>query len=204
MIVDGAVGQSRCHRANDDVRLNGAPITKPHGELNLFSRFRSYFVMSRERISAGLLMYRFREGQLEVFLAHPGGPIFRKKDYGHWTIPKGEIQLDEELLATAKREFQEEVGLAPDGEFLPLGWIRQKGGKVVHAWAFEGDWSEAQTHVCNTFAMEWPPGSGRFQRFPEIDRVKFFRLPEARERLKDTQHPFLDRLLAALGLAAST
>jgi len=158
--------------------------------------------MSRDRISAGLLMYRTRDGRLEVFLAHPGGPIFRNKDYGHWTIPKGEVQLNEELLNTAKREFEEEVGIKADGEFLPLGWIRQKGGKVVHGWAFEGDWNESHRHVCNTFSMEWPPGSGRFQKFPEVDRVGFFSLREARQKLKDTQHPFLDRLLKALGIGA--
>jgi len=157
-------------------------------------------VMNRERISAGLLMYRFRDGHLEVFLAHPGGPMFRNKDYGHWTIPKGEIQANEELLATARREFHEEVGIEADGEFLPLGWIRQKGGKIVHAWAFQGEWSDQHQHVCNNFTMEWPRGSGRLQPFPEIDRVSFFRLKQAREKLKDTQHPFLDRLVQTLGL----
>ena len=146
-------------------------------------------------------MYRLRDGQVELFLAHPGGPIFRRKDYGHWTIPKGEVQRDEELLDTAKREFEEEVGIKPDGEFLPLGWIRQKGGKIVHAWAFAGEWTDSHQHICNTFTMEWPPGSGRLQAFPEIDRVEFFRLREAREKLKDTQHPFIDRLLAVLGLS---
>ena len=156
--------------------------------------------MSRDRVSAGLLMYRFRDGHLEVFLAHPGGPIFRNKDSGHWTIPKGEIQPEEELIDTARREFAEEVGIRPEGEFLPLGWIKQKGGKTVHAWGVAGDWDESQKHVCNSFTMEWPPGSGRLQHFPEIDRVAFFRLRQAREKLKDTQHPFLDRLLAGLGL----
>jgi predicted NUDIX family NTP pyrophosphohydrolase len=159
--------------------------------------------MSRERVSAGLLMYRFNGGHLEFFLAHPGGPIFRNKDYGHWTIPKGEVQADEELLETAKREFQEEVGIQAKGEFLPLGWIRQKGGKIVHAWAFAGEWNEMHKHVCNTFSMEWPPGSGRYQRFPEVDRVGFFRLHQAREKLKDTQHPFLDRLLEKLGFSGA-
>ncbi len=159
--------------------------------------------MSRERISAGLLMYRFRDGRLEIFLAHPGGPIFRRKDYGYWTIPKGEVQADEELLTTAKREFHEEVGIQAEGEFLPLGWIRQKGGKIVHAWGFVGDWNESHQHICNTFSMEWPPGSGRIQHFPEIDRVGFFPLRQAREKLKDTQHPFLDRLLSALGPLAA-
>jgi predicted NUDIX family NTP pyrophosphohydrolase len=154
--------------------------------------------MSRERISAGLLMYRFRNGRMEVFLAHPGGPIFRNKDYGHWTIPKGEVQANEELLATAKREFKEEVGIDAQGDFFPLGWIRQKGGKIVHGWAFAGDCDDSHQHTCNTFAMEWPPGSGRMQHFPEVDRVGFFGIRQAREKLKDTQHPFLDRLLAAL------
>jgi predicted NUDIX family NTP pyrophosphohydrolase len=143
-------------------------------------------------------MYRFRDDEMEVFLAHPGGPIFRSKDDGYWTIPKGEVQAGEELLATAKREFLEEVGIIPAGDFLPLGWIRQKGGKIVHAWAFNGDRDENHQHVCNTFSMEWPPKSGRFRHFPEIDRVGFFRIPEARDKLKDTQRPFLDRLLEAL------
>jgi predicted NUDIX family NTP pyrophosphohydrolase len=145
-------------------------------------------------------MYRVRAGELEVLLAHPGGPIFRHKDQGHWTIPKGEVQPEEDLLDTAKREFQEEVGIEPHGEFLPLGWIRQKGGKVVHGWAFAETWDQSFHHVCNSFTMEWPPRSGRFREFPEVDRVDFFKIGEAREKLKDTQHPFLDRLLTALGM----
>jgi predicted NUDIX family NTP pyrophosphohydrolase len=145
-------------------------------------------------------MYRSRIRGLEVLLAHPGGPIFRHKDQGHWTIPKGEIMAEEDLLTTAKREFQEEVGIEPQGEFLALGSIRQKGGKIVHAWAFAGDWDSSFHHVCNNFTMEWPPRSGRYQQFPEVDRVDFFGLDEAREKLKDTQHPFLDRLVAALGI----
>jgi predicted NUDIX family NTP pyrophosphohydrolase len=152
----------------------------------------------RERISAGLLMYRFRNRELEVFLAHPGGPLFRHKDYGYWTLPKGEIEPNEELLHAARREFKEEVGIEPQGEFLPLGWIRQKGGKVVHGWAFEGDCDESRPHVCNTFTMEWPFGSGRLQSFPEVDRVAFFSLDQAREKIKQTQVPFLDRLVATL------
>lgn len=159
--------------------------------------------MSRDRVSAGLLMYRWRDGHLEVFLAHPGGPIFRNKDFGHWTIPKGEVQAEEQLLDTARREFKEEVGIEPSGAYLPLGWIRQKGGKIVHAWAFAGDWNEAHAHVCNTFSMEWPPRSGHFQSFPEVDRVGFFKLAKAREKLKDTQHPFLDRLTELLGISKS-
>jgi predicted NUDIX family NTP pyrophosphohydrolase len=153
----------------------------------------------RSRISAGLLMYRVRDGQLEVFLAHPGGPFFVHKDDGHWTIPKGEVAPGEELRATAVREFNEEVGLKPSGEFVPLGSIQQKGGKIVHAWAFRGEWAEDRVHRCNTFAMEWPPASGKTQQFPEIDRVGFFSAREARKKMKETQHPFLDRLMEAVG-----
>lgn len=158
----------------------------------------------RERISAGLLMYRVRDGLLEVFLAHPGGPMFQKKDAGHWTIPKGEPDPGEELLDTAQREFLEEVGIPPRGEFLPLEWIRQKGGKIVHAWAFRGDWGESDKHVCNTFSMEWPFNSGHWQDFPEIDRVGFFSLRDAHEKIKETQRPFLDRLQAALSSTGDT
>ncbi|MEW6158919.1 MAG: NUDIX domain-containing protein [Verrucomicrobiota bacterium] len=156
--------------------------------------------MTRSRISAGLLMYRQRAGQLEVFLARPGGPFFRKKGDGHWTIPKGEIEPGEELLAAARREFLEEIGIEPpsDAAFISLGSIVQKGGKTVHGWAFPGDWDESQKHVCNQFRLEWPPGSGRLQAFPEIEEVGFFALPEARQKLKETQHPFLDRLAEIL------
>jgi predicted NUDIX family NTP pyrophosphohydrolase len=143
-------------------------------------------------------MYRFHDGELEVFLAHPGGPIFRNRDAGHWTIPKGEVQPEEELLDTAQREFFEEVGIRAGGEFLPLGSIKQKGGKTVFAWGFAGDCDSPHTHVCNTFSMEWPPSSGKFQSFPELDRVGFFQIDQAREKLKETQHPFLDRLIESL------
>ena len=150
--------------------------------------------MGETRISAGLLMYRLRASRLEVFLAHPGGPLFQRKDEGFWSIPKGEIEPGEPLLAAAKREFAEEVGLEPSGEFLELGVIRQQGGKLVHAWAFAGDWEESQPLQSNPFEMEWPPGSGQRCAFPEIDRVGFFSLEDARHKLKESQHPFLDRL----------
>jgi predicted NUDIX family NTP pyrophosphohydrolase len=151
-----------------------------------------------DRVSAGLLMYRLKNGEVEVFLAHPGGPYFTRKDDGHWTIPKGEVQRGEDLLDTAQREFEEEVGLRPYGPFLEIGSIKQKGGKTVHGWAFEGDWTEANVHTCNTFELEWPPFSGRHQTFPEIDRVGFFTLEEAREKMKETQIPFIERLLEIL------
>ena len=158
------------------------------------------------RQSAGLLLFRpSRAGDgLEVLLAHPGGPFFVNRDEGHWTLPKGEPDApNEDLLAVARREFAEEVGLAapdrrPDGTPpIGLGSIVQKGGKVVHAWAVEGDLDPA-TAVSNEFEMEWPPRSGRRQTFPEIDRVAWFDPDEARRRLKPTQVPFVDRLLAAV------
>lgn len=151
--------------------------------------------------SAGLLMYRIHSGELQVFLAHPGGPLFQRKDEGHWSIPKGELEVGEDLLSAAIREFKEEVGFEPSGEFLLLGSIQQKGGKFVHAWAFSGDWREGQKHQCTTFEMEWPPRSGQMREFPEIDRVEFFTISEARRKLKEAQHSFLDRLVAALAMA---
>ena len=152
----------------------------------------------RSRISAGLVMYRWKNGQLEVFLAHPGGPFFKSKDEGHWTIPKGEVDEGESLLATARREFQEEVGIEPRGEFVALGSITQKGGKIVHAWAFEGNCEEPHLFQCNTFRMEWPPHSGKFVDVPEVDRAEFFPLDQARKKIKETQRPLLDRLEVAL------
>lgn len=149
------------------------------------------------RVSAGLVMYRRRNGRLEFFLAHPGGPFSRTKDEGHWTIPKGEPDPGEALLDVAKREFKEETGIEPHGPYIELGSIRQKGGKVVFAWAFEGD-GDAPVRS-NTFKMEWPPKSGKLCDFPEVDRAEFFPLEEARRKIKETQFPLLERLTAALG-----
>jgi predicted NUDIX family NTP pyrophosphohydrolase len=151
----------------------------------------------RSRVSAGILLYRRKDGRLEVLLAHPGGPLFAMKDNGHWTIPKGEVDAGEDLLTTAQREFAEEIGVAmkPEATFLPLGSIQQKGGKIVHAWAVEQEWDDAQPIRSNEFTMEWPPGSGRMQSFPEVDRAQFFPLEEARRKLKERQVPLLDRLL---------
>lgn len=151
------------------------------------------------RVSAGILLYRRSSDGLEVLLAHPGGPFFEGRDRGHWTIPKGEPDPDEPLPDAASREFTEEIGLPlPDGERLDLGSITQKGGKVVHAWAVGGDLDPGAAHSV-TFEMEWPPRSGRQESFPEIDRVEWFTLAEARQRIKDTQAPLIDRLEAALG-----
>ncbi|HUT88115.1 MAG TPA: NUDIX domain-containing protein [Thermoguttaceae bacterium] len=145
------------------------------------------------KTSAGLLMYRVRGGTIEVLLVHPGGPFWRKKDEGAWSIPKGEVESGEELLATARREFHEELGLEAAGSFIPLTPIRQKGGKVVHAWAFEGDCDPAAIRG-NTFTMEWPPKSGRAKEFPEVDKAAFFDLEAARRKINPAQAALLDRL----------
>ena len=151
------------------------------------------------RISAGILLFRPRSGRLEVLLGHPGGPFFANRDAGHWTIPKGEVDGDEDLVAVARREFEEETGnRPPDGAPIELGSIVQKGGKVVHAWAVEGDLDPAAARS-NLFEMEWPPKSGRKAAFPEIDRVAWFDPAEARIRVKPTQIPLIERLEAALG-----
>lgn len=145
-------------------------------------------------------MFRRKAGLLEVFLAHPGGPFFAHKDEGDWSIPKGEIEEGEEFLATALREFEEETGkkVDPKSEFISLGSIQQKGGKIVHAWAFEGDWDESAPVRSNLHTMEWPAGSGKMLTFPEVDRAEFFPLAVARRKIKGRQEPFLDRLEAAL------
>ena len=151
------------------------------------------------RQSAGILLYRRSPNGLEVLLAHPGGPIFARRDEGHWTVPKGEPDVDEPLSEAAGREFQEEtVQPVPDGPRLELGSIVQKGGKVVHAWAVEGD-LDAEGARSEHFEMEWPPGSGRIQSYPEIDRVAWFDPTEARRRIKDTQVALIDRLESLLG-----
>ena len=150
--------------------------------------------MSAKR-SAGLLLYRKRAGALEVFLVHPGGPFWAKKDAGAWTIPKGEIGPDEDPLAAARRETTEETGFSPDGDFIELPPVRQKAGKLVHAWAIEAECDPSQLRS-NAFSMEWPPRSGKLAEFPEIDRGAWFGMEEARARLLESQHPLLDALQA--------
>jgi len=150
------------------------------------------------RVSAGILVYRRAKSALEVLLVHPGGPFWKNKDDGAWTIPKGEVAEGEEPLATACREFTEEIGQAvPAGPFAPLQSIRQRGGKVVHAWAVEGD-LDAAAIVSSTFRMEWPPKSGKFVAFPEVDRAGFFDLAAAREKINAAQVAFLDELEESL------
>jgi predicted NUDIX family NTP pyrophosphohydrolase len=156
----------------------------------------------RQRISAGLVLYRVRNGQLEIFLAHPGGPFFARKDSGHWTIPKGEPNPGETFLSAAIREVREEVGIEidPNSVFIELGSIRQKGGKIVHAFGVEKDFIGPIPPSRCTFEMEWPLGSGEWQRFPEVDRAQYFPLRTALRKIKETQIPLLDKLVAELGL----
>lgn len=138
-------------------------------------------------------MYRYRDSALEVFLVHPGGPFWAKKDLGAWTIPKGEYEGGEEPLDAAKREFTEETGFSATGEFLELGTIKQAGGKLVTVWAFEGD-CDPHDLRSGTFEMEWPPRSGRHAEFPEVDRGDWFGIAEARTRILKSQLPVLDLL----------
>ncbi len=146
--------------------------------------------------SAGLLLHRGRGDAVEVLLGHMGGPFWAKKDAAAWSLPKGELEPDEPPEQAARREFREELGLpAPDGEYVPLGEVKQSGGKVVTAWAVEADLDPAEV-VPGTFTMEWPPRSGKQQEFPEVDRVSWFPVAVAREKLVKGQLPFLDRLLA--------
>jgi predicted NUDIX family NTP pyrophosphohydrolase len=149
------------------------------------------------KLSAGILLYRMHAGGLQVFLVHPGGPIWAKKDGGAWSIPKGEFESGEDPLEHAKREFHEETGSPVDGKFVALSPLRQKSGKVIHAWAVEGD-IDAATLKSNTFSMEWPPRSGRQQEFPEVDRGEWFSMTVARTKLQEGQLGFLDELQAIL------
>jgi predicted NUDIX family NTP pyrophosphohydrolase len=143
--------------------------------------------------SAGILLYRLRNGRLEVLLVHLGGPFWTKKDAGAWFVPKGEVNSGEDELAAAKREFAEETGLQAGGELISLGMVKHKGGKRVSAWAFEGD-CEPETLRGNTFQMEWPPHSGKMREFPEIDRAAFFTVEAAREKMHPAEFEFLGRL----------
>jgi predicted NUDIX family NTP pyrophosphohydrolase len=142
--------------------------------------------------SAGVLAYRFTH-ELQVFLVHPGGPFFKNKDAGTWTIPKGEILEDEEPLAAAQREFREETGFSVSGDFKELTPIKQKGGKVVLAWAIEKDFDETKV-VSNTFQIEWPPKSSKMQTFPEVDKAGWFSIDKAKEKVNPAQVDFIDEI----------
>jgi predicted NUDIX family NTP pyrophosphohydrolase len=151
--------------------------------------------------AAGILLYRHTARGLEVLLAHPGGPLWAKKDLGAWTIPKGQFGDDESALAAARREFEEEMGSPARGDFAELGSIRQPSGKIVHAFTAESDFDVA-TVRSNLFSLEWPPRSGKTGQFPEVDRAQWFSVEEARRKILKGQEPFIDRLLALLKLTA--
>jgi predicted NUDIX family NTP pyrophosphohydrolase len=188
------IEQRKCHF----LRLACTDYARETGRIECYSS-------PMAKTSAGLLMYRLRRGPgsdlaldstddgFEVLLVHPGGPFWAKKDYGAWVVPKGEINPGEEPLAAAKREFEEETGVAAQGVFVPLGTVKHKGGKIVHAWAFEGDCDPTRLRS-NTFSMEWPPRSGRRQEFPEIDRGEFFTLEAAHEKINSAEFDFVLRL----------
>jgi predicted NUDIX family NTP pyrophosphohydrolase len=154
-------------------------------------------VKKESKVSAGLLLFRRSGTSLEVLLVHPGGPFFSKRE-GAWSIPKGEALPGEDLLTRARIEFEEELGIPATGEFLPLGWITQKGGKTVHAWAVEGDLPADFRLASNAFELEWPPHSGHPQVFPEVDRAEFFPEETARRRINSAQVELLDRLTRLL------
>ena len=151
------------------------------------------------RKSAGILLYRIKKPHLEVFLVHPGGPFWAKKEEGAWSIPKGEFEDNEDALNAAKREFEEETGIAISGEFIPLQPVKQKSGKLVYAWAIEGDIDPA-TIKSNEFEMEWPPKSGKKKNFPEIDKAGWFDLNEAEQKIISGQSALIKELKTRLGV----
>lgn len=153
--------------------------------------------------SAGVLLFRFNNAALEVLLVHPGGPYWVDKDAGAWSIPKGEYSEGEDALTAAKREFAEETGVKVEGEFLPLGDVKQAGGKIVQAWALEGDLDPSLIRS-NTFTLEWPPRSGSVREFPEVDSARWFLIPVARQKLLFGQREFLARLSARFGADGSS
>lgn len=149
--------------------------------------------MASQNLAAGLLMCKREGNKLYFFLVHPGGPFFKNKDFGFWTIPKGVPEVGEDLHEVARREFKEETGIIPSGELQPLGMVQQKGGKIIHAWAFEGSWQEKDGVRSNTFSLEWPPKSGKFRDFPEVDQAQWFSYEEASQKINQAQIPFLQR-----------
>ena len=150
-------------------------------------------MIARRAVSSGILLYRRTSGPLEIFLAHPGGPFWARRDDGAWTIPKGMVDEGEDLLDAARREFREETGIEAAGPFVPLGSIKQKAGKTVHAWAWEGD-ADPTTIVSNTTRTEWPRGSGKWITYPEVDRCAWFVVDVARVKINPAQASFIDRL----------
>ena len=153
--------------------------------------------MKKLNQSAGLLLYRLKANVTEVLLVHPGGPFWKNKDEGAWSIPKGEFSAGEDGLEAAKRELHEETGYQLNGNFIALTPVKQRGGKTVHAWALEADLDTSQVKS-NTFEMEWPPRSGKKQEFPEIDKAEWFQIPEARQKINPSQAALIDELLLKL------
>jgi predicted NUDIX family NTP pyrophosphohydrolase len=150
--------------------------------------------MAKQNIAAGLLMCKSENWDLLFFLVHPGGPFFKNKDEGVWSIPKGIPDSDDEaLLDAAIREFEEETGIKPAGDFQSIGYVQQKAGKIVHAWAFLGDWEITSGIKSNTFSLEWPPKSGKFQEFPEMDKAEWLSYDDAKRKINPAQVAFLDR-----------
>lgn len=147
-----------------------------------------------ELVSAGLMMYTYKDNKLKIFLVHPGGPFFIKKDDGYWGIPKGLVEDGEDIFEAAKREFEEETGIVPEGTFIPLGFVTQKSGKKVYGWAYQIDSDLPVEITCNTFEMEWPPHSGKRQNFPEVDRGEFFNIQDASKKINSAQIEFINRL----------
>jgi predicted NUDIX family NTP pyrophosphohydrolase len=152
-------------------------------------------------LSAGLLMCRILDGHLEYFLVHPGGPFFKNKDHGAWSIPKGLPEHSEDLLATAQREFSEETGIMAKPPFFEIGFVRQKSGKMVHAWTFLGLWEPEEGISCNNFSLEWPPRSGKKMEFPEVDKARWMHYNDAKTMIMAEQSPFLDRAKLVYKLA---
>jgi predicted NUDIX family NTP pyrophosphohydrolase len=169
------------------------PITYGSAREKASCFFSRLILLYMPKSSAGLVMHRVREGALEVLLVHPGGPFWANKDSGAWTIPKGEVEREEDQLTAARREFEEELGFSPSGEFIPLGTITQRAGKIVEAWAFEGECDPSRIKS-NSFVIEWPPHSGKKQSFPEVDRAAFFGMEEAKRKINPAQVELLSRL----------
>lgn len=144
--------------------------------------------------SAGILLYRIKDNNLELFLVHPGGPFWQKKDLGAWSIPKGEFSDNEDPFAAAKREFEEETGMALSGNFTELTPVKQKAGKLIYTWAMQGDIDPA-TISSNCFSMEWPPQSGKWKKFPEVDKAEWFEVDEAKQKINPAQATLIDELL---------
>jgi predicted NUDIX family NTP pyrophosphohydrolase len=165
----------------------------------LFNFIKIIFIMAIRKLSAGILLYRRQNKRLEVLLAHPGGPYWAKKDDGAWSIPKGEFSEGEEPLDNAVREFEEETGKKVSGDFMDLGWLKQRSGKIVYAYALEGDLDTSQI-TSNLFEIEWPPRSGKMIMIPEVDRVEWFSPETAREKINPGQAAFIDRLIERLNL----